>query len=146
MKRKLIFFKVDQIYRSPVSERFHNRDIMSSPMDNFVSIVIYFQFLLLFSISSLLFPAFFFSFSFPFFIYIFALKYHAFLCLRPLLLLLSFVLVHLLRMLLYNIHFFHHLSEKFINGLKKRFFYETKMAELKGLEILFEIKSSNYDL
>ena len=139
------------MYRSPVSERFHNRDIMSLPMDDFVTIVIYFQFLLLFSISSLLFPAFFFSFSFPFFIYIFALKYHAFLCLRPLLLLLlSFVLlvllVHLLRMLLYNIHFFHHLSDKFINGLKKRFFYETKVAELKGLEILFEIKSSNYDL
>ena len=140
------------MYRSPVSERFHNRDIMSLPMDDFVTIVIYFQFLLLFSISSLLFPAFFFSFSFPFFIYIFALKYHAFLCLRPLLLLLllSFVLlvllVHLLRMLLHNIHFFHHLSDKFINGLKKRFFYETKMAELKGLETLFEIKSSNYDL
>ena len=136
------------MYRSPVSKRFHNRDIMSLPMDDFVSIVIYFQSLLLFSIYSLLFPAFFFSFSFPFFIYISALKYHAFLNLRPLLLLLlSFVLlVHLLRVLLYNIHFFHHLSDKFINGLKKRFFYETKVAELKGLEILFEIKSSNYDL
>ena len=73
-------------------------------------------------------------------------KYHAFLCLLPLVLLLLLSFVLLLRMLLYNIQFFHHLSEKFINGLKKRFFYETKMAELKGLETLFEIKSSNYDL